>query len=160
MADKTKEDISITVATESQEDPQQQVETAGNGDDEALKNTPYDEQDEKKGDEDDEEEETCGFCIYMKGGGCKDAFNAWSKCVDSEREAGNDFTEECKDATLRLRECMLAHKDYYAPLLEEEEAEMEAARKTAAETAAVAVEQLGEARSAADDEKEDEKKEG
>lgn len=73
--DKTKEDISNTVATESQEDPQQQVETAGNGDDEALKNTPYDEQDEKKGDEDDEEEETCGFCIYMKGGGCKDAFN-------------------------------------------------------------------------------------
>lgn len=21
-----------------------------------------------------EEEETCGFCIFMKGGGCKDAF--------------------------------------------------------------------------------------
>ncbi len=25
-------------------------------------------------DEGDEEEETCGFCIFMKGGGCKEAF--------------------------------------------------------------------------------------
>ena len=24
--------------------------------------------------EEEEEEETCGFCIFMKGGGCKDAF--------------------------------------------------------------------------------------
>lgn len=31
--------------------------------------------------------------------------------------------------TLRLRECMLAHRDYYAPLLEEEEAELETARQ-------------------------------
>lgn len=23
----------------------------------------------------EEEEETCGFCIFMKAGGCKDAFN-------------------------------------------------------------------------------------
>ena len=35
--------------------------------------------------------------------------------------------------TIKLRECMLAHRDYYAPLLEEEEAEMEAARQAAAE---------------------------
>lgn len=40
--------------------------------------------------------------------------------------------------TLRLRECMLAHRDYYAPLLEEEEAEMEAARQAAAAAAAAA----------------------
>ena len=25
--------------------------------------------------EEEEEEETCGFCIFMKAGGCKDAFN-------------------------------------------------------------------------------------
>lgn len=37
--------------------------------------------------------------------------------------------------TIRLRECMLDHRDYYAPLLEEEEAEMEAARQAAAEKA-------------------------
>jgi hypothetical protein len=52
---------------------------------------------------------------------------------------------------------MLAHKDYYAPLLEEEEAEMEAARKAVAEGA---VEQLGEGGGSADDEKEKETKEG
>jgi len=75
--EKSKEDIDKAVATEDQKDPQQQEVKAGNGDNEALKNTPYDEQDEKKGDgeEEVEEEETCGFCIYMKGGGCKDAFN-------------------------------------------------------------------------------------
>ena len=45
------------------------------------KDTPYDEQDEKTADEEkgedeeeEEEEETCGFCIFMKGGGCKQAF--------------------------------------------------------------------------------------
>ena len=47
---------------------------------------------------DQEEEETCGFCIFMKGGGCKEQFEAWSACVDTEREADNDFTETCRDA--------------------------------------------------------------
>lgn len=89
--------------------------------------------------------------------------------MDREREAGGDFTEECKEAvgraccvfdsappapaprlawtqplsnptpttprlhvqTMRLRECMLSNKEYYAPLLEEEEAE--AARLAAAD---------------------------
>lgn len=27
------------------------------------------------GDEDEDEEETCGFCKFMKAGGCKTAFN-------------------------------------------------------------------------------------
>mmetsp|Transcript_15610 Transcript_15610/g.44472 ORF Transcript_15610/g.44472 Transcript_15610/m.44472 type:complete len:132 (+) Transcript_15610:91-486(+) len=77
--------------------------------------------------EEEEEEETCGFCIFMKGGGCKEAFEAWSQCVDSERHKDDsDFTETCRSATLALRECMLAHKDYYQPLLDEEEWEMEA----------------------------------
>ena len=39
------------------------------------KDTPYDEEDETAEGDDDEKEETCGFCIFMKGGGCKDAFN-------------------------------------------------------------------------------------
>ena len=68
--------------------------------------------------DDDDDDETCGFCIFMKAGGCKDEFKvrstngvlrhnklltwrpamqAWSKCVDDERKDGNDFTEECKD---------------------------------------------------------------
>jgi mitochondrial intermembrane space import and assembly protein 40 len=70
----------------------------------------------------DDDDETCGFCKFMKGGGCREAFNNWSKCVDREKDTGSDYTEECRDTTLALRECMLAHKDYYAPLLEEEEA--------------------------------------
>lgn len=37
---------------------------------------------------------------------------------------------------------MLAHKDYYAPLLEEEEAEMEAARQAANTDSTPAVEVL------------------
>ena len=75
---------------------------------------------------DREEEETCGFCIFMKGGGCEEAFEAWSKCVDSERgKDDTDFTETCRDATIALRECMLAHKDYSQPLLDEEEREMD-----------------------------------
>lgn len=51
-----------------------------------------------KQEDDDEENETCGFCKFMKGGGCRDAFVAWSGCVDRERDAGGDFTEECKEA--------------------------------------------------------------
>lgn len=45
-------------------------------------------------------------------------------------------TQRISLQTLRLRECMLAHRDYYAPLLEEEEAEMEAARQAEAAGAA------------------------
>ncbi|KAK9812567.1 hypothetical protein WJX73_009474 [Symbiochloris irregularis] len=73
--------------------------------------------------EDDEDEETCGFCIFMKGGGCKNEFTAWSSCVDSEREAGHDFTEECYEKTTQLQSCMLAHKDYYQDLLYEQQAD-------------------------------------
>jgi hypothetical protein len=53
---------------------------------------------EKNKEEEEEEEETCGFCIFMKGGGCKEQFEAWSTCVDTEREADKDFTETCREA--------------------------------------------------------------
>jgi mitochondrial intermembrane space import and assembly protein 40 len=33
--------------------------------------------------DDDEEDETCGFCIFMKGGGCKETFNVGCFCVHS-----------------------------------------------------------------------------
>lgn len=41
------------------------------------KDTPFEEEQL----EDDDENETCGFCIFMKGGGCKKEFivsNVWS----------------------------------------------------------------------------------
>ncbi|KAI3438161.1 hypothetical protein D9Q98_000598 [Chlorella vulgaris] len=57
----------------------------------------------------------------MKGGGCRVAFIEWSKCVDHERDAGTDFTEECREKTMALRRCMMQYEEYYKPLLEEEE---------------------------------------
>lgn len=36
----------------------------------------------------DEEEGECGFCVFIKGGGCKDSFIAWEKCVRSRKKQG------------------------------------------------------------------------
>lgn len=92
---------------------------------------------EEDDDDEDDANETCGFCRFMKGGGCRSAFISWSKCVDKEREAGGDFTEECREKTLALRECMLQHADYYRPMLEEEEEAMrEEEQRAAAEAEA------------------------
>lgn len=73
-------------------------------------------------DVDDEEEETCGFCIFMKGGPCKKEFVAWSKCVDDERKLEHDFTEACRDETIALQVCMSANTEYYGAMLEAEKA--------------------------------------
>lgn len=48
--------------------PQVPESTHGHMEDEAEGSSPNAVQDPGK------EEETCGFCIFMKGGGCKDAF--------------------------------------------------------------------------------------
>ena len=83
---------------------------------------------------DDDDDETCGFCIFMKAGGCKDEFQvglaasiwlsngamalfltqAWSKCVDDERKDGKDFTEECKDMVQPFIHFMQAVPCYHA----------------------------------------------
>ena len=75
--------------------------------------------DETKGD--DEDEETCGFCKYMKGGSCKDAFVAWEACVDKAKETDEDFVEVCYEATSALRECMWKDPEYYGPMTGESE---------------------------------------
>ncbi|CAK0780794.1 hypothetical protein CVIRNUC_005177 [Coccomyxa viridis] len=64
-------------------------------------------------DPEEEDDETCGFCIFMKAGGCKKEFTDWSKCVDTKRGDGHNFTEECRDPTLNLQQCMEEHRDYY-----------------------------------------------
>ncbi len=44
----------------------------------------------------DAEKPECGFCVFMKAGGCAEAFEAWSRCVDSAREAEKKGEEEEK----------------------------------------------------------------
>eukprot|EP00210_Caulerpa_lentillifera_P007149 g6839.t1 len=75
--------------------------------------------------EEEEEEETCGFCKFMKAGGCKKSFVKWMDCVDTEKAKGNAFVETCMTQIQDLRECMLAHEDYYRPMLEEEQSLMD-----------------------------------
>jgi hypothetical protein len=71
-----------------------------------------------------EEQGECGFCLFMKGGGCKDEFVAWEKCVEEAEAAGAsvDVVERCQDVTAALRKCMDAHADYYEPILRAERA--------------------------------------
>uniref|UniRef100_A0A0E0AFX8 GCK domain-containing protein n=1 Tax=Oryza glumipatula TaxID=40148 RepID=A0A0E0AFX8_9ORYZ len=82
---------------------------------------------EKEGEGEDEEEEEeegeCGFCLFMKGGGCKEAFVAWEECVEAAgKEEGSDMVERCFEVTANLKRCMDAHADYYAPVLRAEQA--------------------------------------
>lgn len=75
----------------------------------------------EEGDEEGEEGE-CGFCLFMKGGGCRDEFVAWEVCVQDAEEEEEDVVDKCFDATVALRKCMEAHSDYYEPLLRAERA--------------------------------------
>ncbi|CAA0825594.1 GCK domain-containing protein [Striga hermonthica] len=76
------------------------------------------------------EEGECGFCLFMKGGGCKEAFTDWEKCVEEGEKNKEDIVEKCFQVTAALKSCMEAHSDYYAPLLQAEKAaEEEAARQ-------------------------------
>ncbi|XP_020091953.1 uncharacterized protein LOC109712658 [Ananas comosus] len=80
--------------------------------------------------EEEEEEAECGFCLFMKGGGCKEEFIAWEKCVNEAEKSGEDMVEKCFQVTSLLRKCMDAHADYYEPILK---AEQEIAESVAAE---------------------------
>lgn len=72
--------------------------------------------------ENDEEEEEgeCGFCLFMKGGGCKDSFIDWENCVQEAENNNEDLVEKCAQVTARLKQCMDAHADYYEPILRAE----------------------------------------
>ncbi|KAH6763111.1 GCK domain-containing protein [Perilla frutescens var. hirtella] len=72
--------------------------------------------------DEEEEEGECGFCLFMKAGGCRETFTDWEKCVEEGEKNKEDIVEKCFQATSALRKCMEAHPDYYAPLLEAEEA--------------------------------------
>ena len=88
-------------------------------------------EDEKLAEESVGEEEVgeCGFCLFMKGGGCKDAFVAWEKCIQEAEDKNEDIVEKCFEVTGALKKCMEAHADYYEPILQAEKAQEEEARK-------------------------------
>ncbi|KAL2542927.1 Uncharacterized protein Adt_03905 [Abeliophyllum distichum] len=79
--------------------------------------------------EEEEEEGECGFCLFMKGGGCKDTFIEWEKCIEEGEKNKQDIVEKCFQATAALKKCMEAHADYYAPILQAEKAAEEEAAK-------------------------------
>ena len=73
--------------------------------------------------EGEDEGEECGFCKYMKGGSCRDAFVAWEACVDAAKGRGEDFVDACFETTSALRDCMLRDPEYYGPMTGSEEGE-------------------------------------
>ncbi|KAM7269761.1 hypothetical protein ACFE04_025258 [Oxalis oulophora] len=106
------------------------------------------ETDQVKEEEDEEEEEEeegeCGFCVFMKGGGCKEVFIAWEDCIEAAEKKEEDIVNKCFEATSALRKCMEAHEDYYAPILKvekraEEELLLENEREKAKENEALVI---------------------
>ena len=63
------------------------------------------------------DDEECGFCVFMKAGGCAAAFEAWSACVDAARSDGADFADKCRPPTVALQRCMEANREYYADFM-------------------------------------------
>ena len=93
------------------------------------------------GEEEDEEEGECGFCLFMKGGGCRESFVAWEKCIEEAEKSGEDIVEKCFEITGALKKCMEAHADYYEPVLRAEKAaEAEAIKELEKEAAAAEAE--------------------
>ncbi|KAK3042379.1 hypothetical protein RJ639_002425 [Escallonia herrerae] len=84
------------------------------------KETLEDASKEMNAEEEEEDEGECGFCLFMKGGGCKDRFMEWENCV-MEREKNKDVVGMCSEVTVAMFKCMEAHQDYYGPVLEKEE---------------------------------------
>ncbi|CAN6165179.1 unnamed protein product [Urochloa humidicola] len=95
--------------------------------------------------QEEEEEGECGFCLFMKAGGCKDAFVAWEECVEAAQKEGTDMVERCHEVTANLKTCMDAHADYYAPVLQAEQAVNERAEAEAAAAAECDAEKKEEA---------------
>ncbi|XP_021288568.1 uncharacterized protein LOC110419784 isoform X2 [Herrania umbratica] len=88
------------------------------------------EEDPNEGSEEEEEEGECGFCLFMKAGGCKESFIGWENCIREAEEHKQDIVEKCFEATSALKKCMEAHADYYEPILRaEKKAEEEAVKE-------------------------------
>ncbi|XP_078436486.1 uncharacterized protein LOC144707221 isoform X2 [Wolffia australiana] len=80
-------------------------------------------QDSRRADAEEEEEEgECGFCLFMKGGPCREEFIAWEDCVETAERNEQNVVDACFEVTSLLRKCMEAHDDYYEPILRAEKA--------------------------------------
>lgn len=79
MTNKGEEAAAATAATTAT--------TAADKEEEESPTTPHEEG----------EKPECGFCVFMKAGGCAEAFEAWSRCVDSAREAEKEGGDGEKD---------------------------------------------------------------
>ncbi|KDP41235.1 hypothetical protein JCGZ_15642 [Jatropha curcas] len=97
--------------------------------DQSTKPTEQNPEEENQDVVEEEEEGECGFCLFMKGGGCRDAFINWEDCVKEAEAEKKDVVEKCFDATAALRKCMQAHSDYYEPILRAEQAAEEEIKK-------------------------------
>mmetsp|Transcript_11849 Transcript_11849/g.21269 ORF Transcript_11849/g.21269 Transcript_11849/m.21269 type:complete len:116 (-) Transcript_11849:57-404(-) len=82
---------------------------------ETSKDVVEEDLDEEKGEEDKEE---CGWCKWMKAGGCRAEFQVWLDCVDELHKNDRDDVEACAGIMGPLWECMEKNKDYYQPQLE------------------------------------------
>jgi len=62
-----------------------------------------------------ERENQCGFCLFMKGGPCRNEFMEWEKCVGiaKENEGEEDFVDRCAPQTLLLKTCVDNNPEYY-----------------------------------------------
>ncbi|CAJ2650425.1 uncharacterized protein LOC123911232 [Trifolium pratense] len=94
------------------EKEQSNVETANLSPDQPASEPP-----KAENREEEEEEGECGFCVFMKGGGCRDTFVDWENCVKEAEENKEDLVEKCSQVTDLLKQCMDSHSDYYAPIL-------------------------------------------
>ncbi|XLR26127.1 hypothetical protein HN51_039343 [Arachis hypogaea] len=88
---------------------------------EAKQNLDHHEEKEGKVEEAEEEGE-CGFCLFMKSGGCRESFIEWEKCTEEAEKNKEDIVEKCLNITAALKQCMEAHFDYYEPILRAEKA--------------------------------------
>ncbi|XP_057775052.1 uncharacterized protein LOC130994031 [Salvia miltiorrhiza] len=105
-------------------DPPTDIKTAGIHEKEAVF-----EKDAEEPMNDGDEEGECGFCLFMKGGGCKETFVEWEKCIEEAEKKEDDVVQMCFQATTFLKKCMEAHSDYYAPILQAEKSLEEEAVK-------------------------------
>ncbi|KAJ0248013.1 F167 [Hirschfeldia incana] len=113
--------------------------------------SPMEEEPKQGGDaaeEEEEEEGECGFCLFMKGGGCKESFTAWEVCVEEAEKNKEDIVTKCMEITSTLKKCMDEHSDYYQPILAAEKAaeqqvkkELEAEKEKVDEDEAAAMKQ-------------------